>query len=87
MSAREFFGVSVRFMLGDSNDDGTASWLRSFAGDPVPIAQVPVRGVRPANGRDPMPARLLACDSAAPVVIAAGEHVAPATSIPLRSTR
>ena len=89
MSAREFRGGSVRFALDASNDDGTEPRLRSFARDAVPIAvpHVPVRGVRPANGRDPVPARLLARDPAIPVVVVPGEDGVSATMIPFRSTR
>ena len=56
---------------------------RSLAYDPVPvtIAHVPVRGVRPVDGCDPVPARLLARDPAVPVVVVASEHVVP-TSAP-----
>ena len=56
---------------------------RSLAYDPVPvtIAHVPVRGVRPVDGCDPVPARLLARDPAVSVVVVASEHVVP-TSAP-----
>ena len=49
--------------------------LPSFAQDPVPVAvaHVPVRRVRAVHGRDAVPARLLACNPAVPVVVVASE--------------
>ena len=63
----------------DDLDMNTVDPHNLLANDPVPIAvpHVPVRGVRPGDGCDPMPPRLLARDPAVAVVIVAGESPGP----------